>query len=125
MASNAAEGQPPEPQTGAGARPREEGWRELLYLIPEVGRLFVDVMRDSRVPRRAKVTAGLVGAYLVSPVDMIPDWIPVVGQMDDAAMALWGVRHLLRSAGYDVLKDLWRGSDDGFALLLVAAGIER
>ncbi|MGH3441396.1 MAG: YkvA family protein [Nitriliruptorales bacterium] len=117
---------------GSGAVPpsqpsaaRTAAWRELLGFLPDVARLLADVSRDPRVPLRDKVMAGAAAAYLVSPLDVIPDAIPVIGQMDDAALALWAVRRLVRGAGYDVLKDLWRGTDDGFALLLLIAGIER
>ncbi|HEX2029647.1 MAG TPA: YkvA family protein [Nitriliruptorales bacterium] len=100
-------------------------WRELARFLPDVARLFRDVVRDERVPMRAKLVAGGVLAYLVSPVDLVPDVLPVAGQADDVALVLWAVRRLLRSAGYEVLKDLWRGSDDGFLLLLLVAGIDR
>lgn len=100
-------------------------WRELARFLPDVARLFRDAVGDERVPMSAKVVAGGVLAYLVSPVDVIPDVLPGAGQVDDVALVLWAVRRLLRSAGYEVLKDLWRGSDDGFLLLLVVAGIDR
>lgn len=100
-------------------------WRELVRFLPDVGRLLVDLTRDQRVPLRAKLVAGLLGAYLLSPLDLVPDFLPGVGQMDDLALALVALRHLCRSAGYDVLHDLWRGSDDGFVALLLVTGIER
>lgn len=100
-------------------------WKELARFLPDLARLFADVIRDPRVPLRAKILAAAVATYLVSPMDVIPDFIPGVGQMDDVAFAAWGVQQLLRSAGYDVLKDLWRGSDDGFFLLMVVAGVEK
>lgn len=110
---------------GQPSAPRASAWKELIRFLPDVVRLLADVSRDSRVPLRDKVMAGAAAAYLVSPLDLIPDAIPVIGQMDDATLAVWAVRRLMRGAGYDVLKDLWRGTDDGFALLLLIAGIER
>lgn len=100
-------------------------WRELAQLVPDIARLLVAVTRDARVPLRAKLVAGATAAYLVSPLDLIPDAVPVAGQVDDLALAAWALRHLLRSAGYDLLRELWTGSDDGFMALLVIAGIDR
>lgn len=100
-------------------------WRELVRFLPDVGRLLVGLTRDPRVPLRAKLVAGLFGAYLLSPLDLVPDILPGAGQVDDLAVALVALRYLCRSAGYDVLHDLWRGSDDGFVALLVVAGIEK
>ncbi len=100
-------------------------WRELVRFLPDIGRLLVDLTRDERVPLRAKLVAGALGAYLLSPLDLVPDFLPGVGQMDDLALAVVALRHLCRSAGYDVLHELWRGSDDGFVALLLVAGIEK
>ncbi|MFN2556795.1 MAG: YkvA family protein [Nitriliruptorales bacterium] len=100
-------------------------WHELVRFLPDVGRLLVDLTRDGRVPLRAKVVAGLLGAYLFSPLDLVPDFLPGVGQMDDLALALVALRYLCRSAGYDVLRELWRGSHDGFVALLVVTGVEK
>ncbi len=100
-------------------------WRELVRFLPDLGRLLVDLTRDQRVPLRAKVVAGVLGAYLFSPLDLVPDFLPGVGQMDDLAVAVVALRYLCRSAGYDVLHDLWRGSDDGFVALLIMTGVEK
>lgn len=100
-------------------------WRELVRFLPDVGRLLVDLGRDQRVPLRAKLVAGLLALYLFSPLDLVPDVLPGPGQVDDLALALVALRHLCRSAGYDVLHELWRGSDDGFVALLVVTGVEK
>jgi uncharacterized membrane protein YkvA (DUF1232 family) len=77
-----------------------------------------------RVARRDKWVLAAVAAYLLSPRDLIPDTLPVIGQIDDLTIAILGLRHLLRAAGPHVLEDLWRGTDDGLALLLSAAGMQ-
>ncbi|MDX1621576.1 MAG: YkvA family protein [Nitriliruptorales bacterium] len=111
---------------GPGQRTRErEAWRELLHFLPDVARLLYALMRDDRVPVHAKVVAGGAVAYVVSPVDLIPDFLGVIGQMDDMLVVSRALRFLAQEAGYDVLHELWPGSEDGFALLLVVAGIER
>jgi uncharacterized membrane protein YkvA (DUF1232 family) len=112
--------------TGPGARPRRATTlRELVAFLPDVARLLARLARDERVPWRSKALAGAALAYLVSPVDLLPDVVPVLGQADDVWLAVRAVRSLVRSAGYDVVREHWSGSDDGFALLLVVAGIER
>jgi uncharacterized membrane protein YkvA (DUF1232 family) len=97
--------------------------RALLAFLPDVLRLLVAVARDPRVPRSAKAVAAAAVAYVASPIDLVPDVIPVLGQLDDLWVLRRALRHLAGAAGYDVLLDLWPGSDDGFAVLLVAAGV--
>lgn len=108
-----------------GGTLRGSTWAELVRFLPDVARLLVDVTRDPRVPLRAKATAGALAAYMLSPIDVVPDFLPGVGQMDDVALVVWGLRRLFRSAGYDVLRELWRGSERGFVLLLLVAGVEK
>lgn len=112
------------PSDGRGDVQRSSAAKELMRFLPDLGRLLLDVSRDDRVPLPAKVKSGAAAAYVLSPVDVIPDFIPGLGQMDDIAIVVWAVRNLFRSAGYDVLKELWKGTDDGFALLLMVAGVE-
>ena len=100
-------------------------WAQLLRLVPDIAHLLVALARDPRVPLRAKIVAGAAAFYLVNPIDLIPDFVPVIGQVDDITAVVWALRSLLRSAGYDVVRDLWRGTEDGFALLLIVTGMER
>jgi uncharacterized membrane protein YkvA (DUF1232 family) len=76
------------------------------------------------MPAQRAFAAG-AAAYVVSPIDPIPDFIPVIGWLDDLIVATYAVRYLFRHAGYDVLRDLWLGDDGGFAILLFLAGVER
>lgn len=98
-------------------------WRELVRFLPEVGRLLLTVSGDSRVPWRAKIVTLGALAYVVSPLDLVPD-VPVTGWIDDVWIVVGALRTLLRSAGYDVVREHWTGSDEGFALLLAVAGVE-
>lgn len=97
---------------------------ELLAFLPDVARLVWRLLGDPRVPVLAKVGAGGALAYVASPVDLVPDWIPVLGSVDDLWVLAAGLRGLVRAGGYDVAREHWDGSDDGFALLLVVAGVE-
>ena len=94
---------------------------EAAAFLPDVARLFRDVARDDRVPRRVKVEVGLAAAYLVLPFDVIPDFIPGLGQLDDLAIVGWAVRRLLLGAGEPLLREHWRGTDRGLEVLLQVA----
>lgn len=99
--------------------------REAAQFVPDVARLFRDVAKDPRVPKRVKVEVGAAAAYLVLPIDVIPDFIPGLGQLDDVAIVGWAVRRLLMGAGENVLREHWQGSDRGLEVLLqiAAAGL--
>lgn len=94
-----------------------------LVFVKDLAWLFKDCAFDARVPRRDKWVLAAVAAYLLSPLDVIPDTIPIIGRVDELSIAVLGLRHLLRAAGPGVIQDLWRGTDDGLALLLTAAGM--
>lgn len=94
-----------------------------LVFIKDLALLFKDCAFDARVARRDKWVLAAVAAYLLSPMDLIPDTVPIIGQVDDLSITVLGLRHLLRAAGPRVVQDLWRGTDDGLALLLGAAGM--
>ena len=94
-----------------------------LLFVKDVALLLKDCALDARVPRRDKWVLGAVAAYLLSPVDLVPDVIPVLGQMDDLGLVIWALRRLLQGAGPDLIADLWRGTDDGLTLVLSATGM--
>jgi uncharacterized membrane protein YkvA (DUF1232 family) len=83
--------------------------------------LFKRLLRDPRVPRRAKATLALVLPYLAMPLDLIPDFIPVVGQLDDALLVVAVFGYVARSAGREVIEELWPGSETGLRVVLALA----
>ena len=91
----------------------------------DLGRLLVAISRDERVPRRAKAVAGAAAAYVASPLDVVPSGIPVIGWLDDVVVVTAALRYLLNRTGYEVIHELWPGTDDGFALVLFLGGVER
>lgn len=95
-----------------------------LVFIKDVALLLKDCAIDARVPRAEKWILASVAVYLLSPVDLVPNPIGVLGQLDDLGVAIWALRRLLRAAGPDVVRDLWRGDDEGLALVLSAAGMD-
>ncbi len=83
--------------------------------------LFKRLLRDDRVPRRAKVALALLVPYLLMPFDLVPDFIPIAGQLDDAVLVAVAIAYVARSAGREVVEDLWPGSERGLRVVLALA----
>jgi uncharacterized membrane protein YkvA (DUF1232 family) len=83
--------------------------RELATLLPNLVRMCRTLLRDPRVPRGSKVLVGFAVVWFVSPIDLVPEFIPVLGPLDDAILAALVVRHLVRRAGREVVAEAWPG----------------
>src|SRR4051812_34898772 len=104
-------------------RPRGVPVRELLRLIPDVLRLIRSIVGDRSAPLDARlVLVGLL-AWIVSPIDLIPEFIPVLGPLDDVVVAVAALRYVRRRVGVETMRARWPGSADGFALLGRVVGI--
>ena len=88
---------------------RRAAARELATLIPNLLILFRELLRDSQVPRSSKLWLWFAVVWLVSPIDLIPEFIPVVGPLDDAIVAALVLRYVLRRTDRAVLARHWRG----------------
>ncbi len=98
--------------------------RALARFVPDTLVLFRRLMADERVPRRRKLALAIGVAYLAMPIDLVPDLIPVVGQLDDALVVAILLRYLLRGGGPALLEELWPGPDESLrALLRLAFGV--
>jgi len=84
--------------------------------------LFGRLARDRRVARRHKLMLAGAALYLAMPLDLVPDFLPVVGQLDDAAVIALALRSVLRGAGHDVVAEHWPGSARSLAVLERLAG---
>jgi uncharacterized membrane protein YkvA (DUF1232 family) len=103
-------------------RPKGVAVRELLGLIPDVLRLLRTVIGDSSAPLDVRlVLVGLL-AWILSPIDLIPEFIPVLGPLDDVVVAVVAMRYVRRRVGVADLRRRWSGTADGFALLLRVIG---
>lgn len=96
--------------------------RELATLIPNLIVLFRGLLRDSRVARGSKAWLWFAMAWLVSPVDLIPEFIPLAGPIDDAIVAALALRHIVRRADRSVLVDHWRGDAATLDAIIRLAG---
>jgi uncharacterized membrane protein YkvA (DUF1232 family) len=90
------------------AGPRSDA-RALAGFIPDCLVLLKRLLGDPRVPRRRKLLLGLLVAYLAMPLDLVPDFIPVAGQLDDAILVALILRAVLRSGGEELLREHWSG----------------
>jgi uncharacterized membrane protein YkvA (DUF1232 family) len=105
---------------------RRDEARALARLIPDCAVLFRRLLADARVPRSRK--ALLIGAigYLALPLDLVPDFIPVAGQADDAIVVALVLRAVLRAAGPDLVREHWPGPEESMnAILRLAYGSAR
>jgi uncharacterized membrane protein YkvA (DUF1232 family) len=83
--------------------------RVIARMVPYCAILFKRLLGDPRVPRRWKVASGFALVYLAMPFDLVPDFIPLAGQLDDAILVALVLRGLLRSAGPLLLRQHWPG----------------
>jgi uncharacterized membrane protein YkvA (DUF1232 family) len=90
----------------------------LARFIPDCVVLLKRLVSDPRVGRRRKIALVLVGGYLAMPFDLVPDFIPVAGQVDDAVLVAIAIRGLLRSTGPELIRNHWPGPRGGLAMML-------
>jgi uncharacterized membrane protein YkvA (DUF1232 family) len=98
-------------------RPEQTTLRDAMRLLPDTLRLVRNIARDRTIPRRTRWLVWALLAYLALPIDLVPDFVPVIGYADDAILTALVLRHIMRRAGPDKLGDHWPGSDDGLASL--------
>ena len=96
--------------------------RALAGSIPDCIVLFGRLMRDQRVARRQKLLLLALVGYLAMPIDLVPDFIPVAGQLDDVLVVAFVLRRFLRSGGADLVREHWPGPERSLQLVLRAAG---
>ena len=99
--------------------------RQVAAFLPNLVLLFRGLLRDPRVPRRSKVLLVVGLAWVASPIDLIPEFVPVIGPLDDAIVAALILRNVARRAGRDVLAEHWHGDPATFEALMRVARIAR
>jgi uncharacterized membrane protein YkvA (DUF1232 family) len=97
--------------------------RDTLRLLPDVIRLLRRLATDPTVPRGVRVRLWLLVAYLLSPIDLIPDFIPVLGYADDALVVALALRSVTRRVGADALAKHWPGTSAGLRTIQRLAGL--
>jgi uncharacterized membrane protein YkvA (DUF1232 family) len=105
-------------------RPKGNLLGETLRLLPDLLRLLRRLAGDASVPRAARVRLWLLLGYLAIPIDLVPDFVPVLGYADDAIIVSLVLRSVVRHAGAPVVRRHWPGTDDGLAALGRLTGVQ-
>ena len=96
--------------------------RESLRLLPDLVRLLRRLAADPTLPRGVRIRLGLLIVYLASPIDLIPDFVPVLGYADDALIVAIALRSVTRHAGPQAIDRHWPGTPDGLRVIHRLAG---
>lgn len=86
--------------------------KEYALLLPRLVKLLWRLTRDPRVPARSKAILFVLAGYLASPIDLIPDFIPGAGQLDDLVIVAFGLDQMLNRVPEDVVRSHWDGDED-------------
>ena len=83
--------------------------RDLASFVPDCVTIIRRLRRDPRVPRRAKIVVALAGLWLLSPIDLLPEFLPVIGPLDDVVVVALALRYAARRIPREVLLEAWPG----------------
>jgi uncharacterized membrane protein YkvA (DUF1232 family) len=95
--------------------------REIALFLPHFVILLKRLLADPRVPRKSKLILGATIVYLVSPIDVVPDFLPGVGQLDDVVVALLALHSILNRVDGEVVVEHWPGNEN--VIRMVRAGL--
>lgn len=101
---------------------RREDARAAATFVPDCAVLMARLLRDPRVPKKRKALLAVLAAYLACPIDLVPDFIPVAGQLDDAILVALVLRYLLRGGDDRLICEHWPGPPRSLSLMLRLAG---
>lgn len=101
---------------------RREGARAAAAFVPDCVVLFKRLLSDPGVARRKKLVLAALIPYLLMPFDLVPDFIPVAGYLDDAVIVAFALRYVLRGSSPDLIAAHWPGPQASLNLVLRFAG---
>ena len=93
-------------------RPPQTRLKEYVLLVPRLLKLIWALARDPRVPPRTKAVLVVLAGYLASPVDLIPDFLPGIGQLDDIAVIAFALDQMLNRVDANIVREHWDGDRD-------------
>ena len=91
--------------------------QDTILIVPNIVKLVGRLLADPRVPRRSKIALGAAAAYVASPIDLIPDIIPVIGWADDILFLLLAIDGLINRSGPEIVEEHWDGPVDLLKLI--------
>jgi uncharacterized membrane protein YkvA (DUF1232 family) len=98
--------------------------RAVARFVPDCIVLFRRLLGDSRIPRRKKIILVALVGYLATPIDIVPDFIPVAGYLDDAVIVAFVLRHVLSGSSPELIEEHWPGPAESLDFILRLAGHE-
>lgn len=104
------------------AKPDDVTLREALRLVPDLLRLLKRLVADPQLPRGIRVRLVLLIGYLAMPIDLVPDFIPVLGYADDVVVVAIVLRSVVRAAGPEALERHWSGTPEGLQVIRALCG---
>lgn len=107
----------------ARRNPETVALRDALRLLPDLLRLVHGLAKDRTLPAGVRLRLLFLLVYLASPIDIVPDFIPVLGYADDVVVVALVLRSVIRSAGPEPLGRHWPGSDAGLQMIRKLAGL--
>jgi uncharacterized membrane protein YkvA (DUF1232 family) len=105
-------------------RPTRDTASALVTLVPDLALMVYRLARDPSTPTRYRAGLIVLGAYLALPIDVVPDFLPVVGALDDVILVAVVLRWVARGVGGSAIERAWTGSPRGLAIVRAAAGLE-
>ena len=104
-------------------RPKRSLLLEMLRILPDTVGMLRRLATDRSLDRGSRVRLWLLFIYLAIPIDLIPDFVPVLGYLDDAILVVAVLRTVVRRAGPDAVRRHWHGTPDGLASIWHLAGL--
>ena len=86
--------------------------KDAILVLPNLLKLIGRLLKDPRVPRRSKIALGMASAYVVSPIDLVPEMIPIVGWLDDLLVIAYALNRFIERAGPEIVEEHWAGEGD-------------
>jgi len=99
--------------------------KDAVLLVPNFVKLVARLLADPRVPRRSKIALGMAAAYVASPIDLVPEFIPVLGWLDDLLILTYVLDRVIERAGPELVEEHWDGPGDLLGLIRDVLGLAR
>lgn len=93
-----------------------------IMLLPDFIALIIRLFKDKRVPTKIKIICGAIIAYFALPFDIVPDFLPIIGKIDDLAVVFYALNKIICNVPEEVIKENWEGEEE--IILVIRKGID-